>query len=205
MKTARRLVLGAFLAVLTAAPALAAVAPREPDDMAMGAARARVTVVEYASVGCPHCAKWANEVFPAFKAKYVDTGRVRFVMREMLTGEPRLAAAGFMVARCAAPAKYFAVVDDIFRRQADMFAAGGEVGKALDDIAKTSGGLTEDAFQACISDQAGLDALNARAERHATVDKVDSTPTFFIGGQRFDGELTLDQVAAAIRAARRRH
>jgi protein-disulfide isomerase len=173
----------------------------EPDDMALGSPQARVTVIEYASVGCPHCAVWNNTVFPDFKAKYVDTGRVRFVVREMLTGVPAIATAGFMLARCAGPAKYFQVVDAIYHRQADMFQTGAAAGLILEDVAK-SAGLDEAAFQACIDDQKGLDALNARVQRHVNDDKVDSTPVFFVNGQRYDGEQTVAQLATAIHAAR---
>jgi protein-disulfide isomerase len=173
----------------------------EPDDMVLGSPRAPVTVIEYASVGCPHCAAWNNTVFPDFRAKYVATGRVRFVMREMLTGVPSIATAGFMLARCAGPTKYFQVVDAIFHRQGDMFQPGAAAGPVLEDIAK-SAGLDEPAFQACLNDQKGLDALNARVQRHVDEDKVDSTPIFFVGGRRYEGEQTLAQLATAIHAAR---
>jgi len=196
---------GLFAAVALALVAGAAFADpppaHEPDDMAIGSPRARVTVIEYASVGCPHCAAWHNTVFPGFKAQYIDTGRVRFVMREMLTGVPSIATAGFMLARCAGPAKYFPVIDAIYRRQAEMFQPGGHAGEILEDIAK-SAGFDEAAFQACIGDQKGLDALNARTQRHVDEDKVDSTPIFFVDGQRYVGEQTLAQLATAIHAAR---
>jgi protein-disulfide isomerase len=196
----RTLSLAAALA-LAASFAAAAVTDPQSDDMALGKATARVTVVEYASVGCPHCAKWANEVFPAFKAKYVDTGKARFVLRELLTGDPALAAAGFMVARCAGPAKYFDVVDGVYQHQAEMFTPGASRGDLLEGVAK-SAGMSDEAFQACLTTQANLDALNARADRHH-LDGIDSTPTFFVNGQRIDGEVPLDQLAAAIRAAER--
>src|SRR4051812_5990791 len=79
----------------------AAFAAAANDDMVMGKANAPITVIEYASVGCPHCADWNKEVFPAFKAKYIDTGQVRYIAREILAGDPNLAAAGFLIARCA--------------------------------------------------------------------------------------------------------
>jgi len=200
----RGLFLAAALALLAGA-ALADPPPaHEPDDMAIGNPRAPVTVIEYASVGCPHCAAWHNAVFAPFKAKYVDTGRARFVVREMLTGAPAIATAGFMLARCAGPAKYFQVIDAVYHRQAEMFQPGAHAGQILEDIAK-SAGLDEAAFQACIGDQKGLDALNARAQRHVETDKVDSTPIFFVNGQRYEGEQTLDQLATAIHAARRGH
>jgi protein-disulfide isomerase len=167
--------------------------------MALGDPRAKVTVVEYASVGCPHCAHWHEEVFAAFKAKYIDTHKVRFVVRECLTGNPDIAAAGFLLARCAGPAKYFAVIDQVYRRQQDIYASG----TVLREIA-TGVGLTDAAYTACLSDQKALNALQARADRHVETDKVNSTPTFEINGQRTEGFMSLDQLDAAIAAAGRR-
>ncbi len=201
----RRAGILAFVAALAVAAAASAQTPNvmapEPGDMAIGNARARVTVIEYGSVGCPHCAAWANDVFPAFKAKFVDKGRVRFVVREMTTGDPTLAAGGFLTARCAGPRKYFAVMDEIYRRQASMFQNGATPASVLLDIAKGAG-LSEAQFNACVGDSKALDALNARVQRHVSVDGVDSTPTFFINGKRYLGELTLDQLTDAIRQAR---
>lgn len=188
------------LAAGAAAQSLGVMAP-EPGDMAIGNPHARVTVVEYGSVGCPHCAAWANEVFPAFKARFVDTGRVRFVVREMTTGEPTVAAAGFLTARCAGQGKYFQVMDEIYRQQASMFLPGAQPAAILEAIAKGAG-VTEAQFDACLNDQQALDALNARVQRHVTVDGVDSTPTFFVNGKRYLGELTLDQLSEAISQAR---
>lgn len=203
MSLPRFSVLGLALALVALAGAARAVPAHEPDDMALGSAKAPVTVIEYASVGCPHCAAWNNEVFDAFRAKYVDSGKVRFVVREMLTGDPNLAAAGFMLARCAGPAKYFPVIDAIYRRQASMFQAPNTPDTVLRDIAKTVGGLTDAKFDACIADKQALAAVNARNQRHAA-DKVDSTPTFFVNGKRLEGELTLDEIGAAVGAARHR-
>lgn len=197
----RRVALAAGLALAATAATAAPIMAPEPGDMAIGNPAARVTVVEYASVGCPHCAAWANTVFPAFRARFVDTGRVRFVVREMTSGEPALAAAGFITARCAGPAKYFHVIDEIFRRQASMFQPGAQPVAILQDIA-TGAGVDAARFNACLDDTTRLDALNARVTRHTDVDKVDTTPTFIVNGKTLVGEQTLDQLAAAIHAAR---
>jgi protein-disulfide isomerase len=194
--------LGGALA-LAAAPAWARRIKLEPDDMAIGSPKARVTVVEYASTGCPHCAKWSNEVFPAFKARFIDTGKVRFVMRECVTGDPDLAAAGFMLARCAGPANYFDVVEKVFQHQAEIVQSADTGASLLHDIG-LSAGLSDAAYQACLSDKAGFAAVQARSERHADADKVDSTPTFEVNGKRIEGYVSLDDLAAAIAAARRR-
>ena len=172
------------------------------DDMALGSPRAPVTVIEYASVGCPHCGTWAREVFPAFKKAYIDTGKVRFVFREMLYGDPSLAAAGFLTARCAGRAKYFQVVDAIFAAQPKI-AAGAAPAATLRAIAQDAG-LSGPKFDACVADPAALSALQARTLRHETLDKITGTPTFVVGARTLEGEQSLAQLGAAIAAARRR-
>lgn len=168
-----------------------------PDEMSLGNPRAPVTVVEYASLGCPHCAVWARDVFPAFKKTYIDTGKVRFVLKEMLFGNSTLAAAGFMTARCAGPAKYFQVVDAIFDQQAQIEEGGV---KAMLKVAQAAG-LTEDQFKACLQNQAALDTLQTRTDRYVSDDKITGTPTFVIGKQKLEGDQTMAQLATAIDAA----
>jgi protein-disulfide isomerase len=183
--------------------AVASVMAHEPGDMGLGNPRAPVTVIEYASVGCPHCAAWDATVFPTFKARYVDSGRVRFVVREMSTGSASVATAGFMLARCAGPSKYFQVVEGVYRHLEDMAKPGASPGDILLGVAK-SAGMSEDAVKACLTDQKGLDAFNARVDEHFRADKVDSTPTFFVNGRRLEGDPGLSELAAAIKAARRK-
>ena len=171
------------------------------DDMDMGNPQAKVTVIEYASVGCPVCAKWQKEVYPAFKAKYIDTNKIHYVFREMLVGgdaEVQVAASGFLVARCAGKDKYFTVTDAIFKDQQQAFEAPRET---LLDVAK-SVGMTEDQFNKCVSDEKALQALNDRVEHHNRDDKVNSTPTFVINGKQLEpGYHSLDEIDAAIKAA----
>jgi protein-disulfide isomerase len=200
--TTRRGALAGVLA-FAALGAQARPLPLEPDDMALGSPRAPVTVIEYASVGCPHCAAWNNEVFDKFRAKYVATRKVRFVVRECLTGDADLATAGFLLARCADPSKYFQVIDAVYKAQPRLFDGGADVGATLKDIGHGAG-LTDERIEACLGDQAALTALNARSDRHATEDKVDSTPTFVIGATRIDGYASLAQLDAAIAAQLRR-
>ncbi len=171
--------------------------------MSLGNPRAPVTVVEYASVGCPHCGVWAREVFPAFEKKYVDTGKVRFVLREMLTGDPTLAAAGFLLARCAGPARYFQVVDAVFDAQ-PRIALDGAAQPSLLRIAKQEG-MTEAQFNACISDPTALKALQDRSDSYAEADKVNGTPTFIVGDRMMEGDQTLEALDAAIAAATPAH
>lgn len=209
----RRLVLAGL--GLAAAPALTARAqtptaqsaqgparkPVTTDDMVMGSANAPVTLIEYASVGCPHCARFNNEVFPALKRKYIDTGQVKYVAREMLTGSVNLAGLGFLTARCAGADKYFQVVDAIYRGQ-EQWVASGNIADGLISTAKAAG-LSEAEFNACIRDNAAIDALNARVTRNREMDDVDSTPTFVINGVKAPpGEKTLEEMDALIAAAK---
>lgn len=196
-QTALRGLIGALVAVAAAAGVANAAMPTVSDDMSIGNPRAKVTVVEYASLGCPHCAIWARDVFPVFRKSYIDTGQVRFVLREMLFGDSTLAAAGFLTARCAGPAKYFEVVDGVFTNQTEIENGGV---KELFKVAQAAG-MTEDAFKACLQDQAALQALEARANRHITDDKITGTPTFVIGDKRMEGEQSIADLSAAIVAA----
>jgi protein-disulfide isomerase len=171
------------------------------DDMAMGSPTAKVTMIEYASVSCPHCARFNMEVFPAFKTKYIDTGQVRYIAREALTGDPAIAAAGFLTARCAGKDKYFQVVDAIYHGQEEMFTSG-QPHAVLLNIAK-SAGLTEAQFEDCIKDEKALTALNARWERYVKDDKINGTPTFVINGKVYDkGEMSLAELDTAVAEAK---
>jgi protein-disulfide isomerase len=171
------------------------------DDMDLGNAQAKVTVVEYASVGCPVCGRWDQEVYPAFKAKYIDTGKIHYIFREMLVGgqaEVTVAASGFLLSRCAGKDKYFAVNEAIFKNQQQAFAAPRET---LEDIAK-SVGMTEDQFNKCVTDETAIKALNDRVDRHTRDDHINSTPTFVINGKALEpGFHSLDEMDAAIKAA----
>ena len=188
----RRLSLAmALLAALsTAAPSLAGEpAPKvfTAPDYVMGSPKAKVSVVEYASVACPHCARFDAQVFPALKAKYIDTGKVRFTLREMLVGTQdmvQVAAAGFMLARCAGHDRYFAVVEAVYRAQPEIFASNDP--KAVFVRIAKDNGLDEKQMDACISDKASIDALNARVKYAEEVAKIDSTPTFVINGVKLD-------------------
>ena len=171
------------------------------EDMSMGSPTAKVTMVEYASVSCPHCARFDMEVFPAFKTKYIDTGQVRYVAREALTGDPAIAAAGFLTARCAGKDKYFQVVDAIYHSQQEMFTTG-QPHAVLLNIAR-SAGLTDSQFENCIKDETALNALNARWEKYVREDKINGTPTFVINGKVYDkGEMSLAELDAAVAEAK---
>ena len=181
--------------------ALALIGAGPSDEMSLGKAAAPVTVVEYASLGCPHCAVWSREVFPEFKRRYIDSGRVRFVLREMLTGDSAVAAAGFLTARCAGPAHYFQVVEDLFAAEPRMERDGDDLPALLDVAARA--GLTRSQVAACLSDHAALAALQARTDAHAKLD-AEGTPAFDVAGKRFSGDNSLATLGAAIDAAQAR-
>jgi protein-disulfide isomerase len=169
------------------------------DDMSLGSPTAKVTIIEYASLGCPHCAAWNNEVYPQFKTKYIDSGRVKYVLREALTGEASISAAGFLMARCAGKDKYFQVVDAVFAAMPNP-EAFQQPRPILEKVAQ-SAGLSEKQFSDCVSDQKAQEALVKRWETYVSRDKINATPTFVINGTHHDGEMTLAELDAAVTAA----
>ena len=169
------------------------------DDMDLGNAQSKITVVEYASVGCPVCAKWQREVYPAFKAKYIDTNKIHYVFREFLTPPAEVAAASFLIARCAGKDKYFSVLDTIFRGQEHMYQTG-DIKGALAHAASLAG-MSEGQMEACLTNEAAGDALSARVERYAKEDGINMTPTFVINGKKMETAATLANLDAAIAAA----
>ncbi|MBS0331563.1 MAG: DsbA family protein [Proteobacteria bacterium] len=180
----RTLALAAAVALAVGGAALAAApAPSRPDDMNLGDPKAKVQVIEYASMACPHCGHFNEAVFAPFKAKWVDTGKVRYTLREMLTEPVNVAAAGFMIARCAGPDRYFTVVDQVFRSQSRW--TQGNIKPIFKEIAAANG-VDEAHFNACLSDEAAAQAVAGRAQRASEEDDVHSTPTIFVNGKRLD-------------------
>jgi len=156
------------------------------DDMSLGNPNAKVTVVEYASASCVHCGRWNNEVFPDFKKKYIDTGRVHYVYREFLTEPVQVASASFLMARCAGKDKYFSVLDSVYHAQEEMFTTGDYRGVLL-RIAQ-SAGMDEAQFTSCVTDEKALKALNSRVEKYQADAKITGTPTFVINGKKSGGD-----------------
>jgi protein-disulfide isomerase len=170
--------------------------PQALPDMVLGSDKAPITIVEYASMTCPHCAHFDEETFPALKKKYIDTGKVRYILREFPL-DP-LAAAGFMLARCAGKDdkdKYYAMVDTLFRQQ-EQWVVEKPIPPML-EIAKQAG-FTEASFKACLANQKLLDAI--QKERQTAIDsfKVHSTPTFFINGNEQVGALSTEEMSKLI-------
>lgn len=159
-------------------------------DMALGPKDATVTITEYASMTCPHCARFAEDVFPKIKAEYIDTNKIRYVFREFPLDIK--AAAGAMLARCIAKddaGKYFAVIDTLFKSQ-DTWT-GAKTTESLKLIGKQTG-LTEGEVESCLKDQALLDKIAADQKYANEVLKVNSTPSFFINGDMVKGEIAFE-------------
>jgi protein-disulfide isomerase len=165
------------------------------DDIPLGSETAPVTIIEYASMTCPHCAAFEVGVFPKLKEKYIDTGKVRFIMREYPLD--RLAAAAFMVARCAGPEKYNALVETLFEQQ-QKWAVKDPIPPLL-AIAKQAG-FTQQSFEACLNDTALFNKIQQVRDRATTKFKVDATPTFYINGEKFSGEISIDELDKRIQA-----
>jgi protein-disulfide isomerase len=155
--------------------------PTDLPEIALGPADAKVTVVEYASMTCGHCQKFSTTIFPEFKTKYIDSGKVRFIMREFPLDN--LAAAASMLARCAGGDKTFPMIETLYEKQADWaFTQGNPVPK-LFDIAKQAG-FTQESFDKCLTDQKLLDQITSGRTRASETFGVNATPTFFINGKR---------------------
>ena len=172
--------------------------PMSLPDMALGPANAPVTITEYASMTCPHCAAFNDAVFPKIKAAYIDTGKIRYVFREFPLDIK--AAAGSMLSRCIAggdSAKYFAVTDLLFRQQGDWVVKNTT--ESLSRIGKQAG-LSQQQVEDCLKDQSLLDKIVADQKYASEVLKVDSTPTFFINGEKIKGETSFEEFDKRIKA-----
>lgn len=164
-------------------------------DLALGPADAKVTVVEYASMTCGHCAHFTKDVWPEFKKKYVDTGKVRYIFREFPLDN--LAAAASMLARCAGGDKAFPLIEVMFEKQQEWAFGEGNPVPRLFEIAKQAG-FTQESFDKCLTDQKLLDDITAGRTRASDVFGVQATPTFYINGKKLDGGPTLDKFDAMI-------
>src|SRR5262249_40652339 len=166
-------------------------------DMALGPADAKVTIVEYAAPTCPHCAQFNREVFPRIKAEFIDTGKVRYVFREFPLNIKDAACS--MLARSIAKddaGKYFAVVDVMFRQQNALVEKTTDTLKLIGRQA----GLSGEAVEQCLKDEALLDRIKADREYAENVLKVQGTPTFFINGDVIVGEAAFEEFDRKIKS-----
>ncbi|OLY45175.1 Protein-disulfide isomerase [Bartonella apis] len=167
--------------------------PGKGKEMVEGKADAPVTIVEYASVTCGHCAAFFNETLPSIREKYIKTGKARLVFREFAY-DPR-AQAGYMLARCAPEDRYFPMIQVLFEKQMD-WAAASDALPPLKNIAAMAG-LDDKAFEACLKNQTVLDEVKSSFERGKEFG-VTSTPTFFINGKKYEGALSVEEMSSVI-------
>ncbi|MEQ8305580.1 MAG: DsbA family protein [Hoeflea sp.] len=163
-------------------------------EMALGDENAPVTIVEYMSMTCPHCASFHADNFKPLVEKYVDTGKVRFILREF-PFDPR-AAAAIMLARCAPENQFFPMVDVLFKQQRN-WATAPDGREALLQIARLAG-FTQESFEACLTNQKLLDDVNAVKTKAANEFGIQSTPSFIINGKRYPGNMSIETMSAII-------
>jgi protein-disulfide isomerase len=171
-------------------------APGPLGDRVLGKATAPVTVIEYVSLTCPHCANFQKTLFPRVKKEFIDTGKVRYIVREFPIGHMSGAAA--IVNRCAPEDKYFFLLNQFLTRQPEWVSQ--EVRPdALYSVAKSSG-MTRETFDKCLSNQTIIDGLTEMKQRGRQFGVI-GTPTFFINGRKAQGEVTFDEIKAMIEQA----
>jgi len=160
-----------------------------PDDMYLGKADAKLTIIEYASLSCPHCAKFEAEVLPRLKSEYIDKGLVRWVYRDYPLNNPAYLAA--VLAHCGSPLRYFGLLGTLYRSQ-DFWAAQPRPLVALKQIG-VSEGIDEKTYDACLADKNLKDKIISRLQEASTKYKIDSTPSFLIRGELHPGEIPYDE------------
>lgn len=159
------------------------------DDMVLGDPNAPVTLIEYASSTCPHCADFHEQVFEQLKTNYIDTGKVRYVFREFPTAPAQVAVAGFQLARCggASPEQYFSRLGEVFRTQETLFRSlQTDAGRQYFISLGAAAGLTEQDVLACIADEEGAARIRRIVDSGSREFNITGTPTFVINGQKVE-------------------
>jgi len=173
-------------------------APGPLEDIVMGKPDAPNTIVEYASMTCPHCAQFHKSVLPELKTKYIDTGQVKLILREFpLDG---LAVAAFMLARCSGPDRYYPMVGALFETQG-TWAVPGEEGKEKLLLIAKQAGFSKERFDQCVGDKELFNKIVAVRQRANDKFGVDSTPTFFVNGKRLTADHQFKNLDAALGGA----
>lgn len=165
--------------------------PPAMGEMSMAPTNAKVTLIEYASASCPHCAEFHNNSFDALKREYIDTGKIRFVFREFPHNDAALAA--FMLARSVPKESYFPIMDVMFKTQAAWLENWPE---GLANIAKQAG-IPKEKFDAILKDEALAKGIIDARDQGASLG-VTGIPTFFLNGERLEGEVTIETLRAKI-------
>lgn len=163
-------------------------------DRVLGPADAKVAVIEYISPTCPHCATFSNDVYPQFKTDYIDTGKVKFILRPFLRNV--LDAVVFMLAEAAGDDQYHAVIETYFKTQA-QWSASETPRDAILEIAKQLG-FTDQTFEAALTNQELFAAMETMRQQALDEFKMEGTPTFYINGKQLTGGKTLEQLKAEI-------
>ncbi len=197
--TRRSALIATGATALVAGAPLGALAESKPfavGDQAIGDENAPVTMIEYASLTCPHCATFHEDTWPSIKAEYVDTGKVRFIMREVYFDRFGLWAG--MVARCGGADKYYPFID-IFMKSQRRWTSGSEA-EVVENIRRVGkqGGLTDADLDACLNDEDFARGLVEDYQTNAERDSVRSTPTVFVNGDRLEGNQPFEVYAEAI-------
>ena len=190
-------VIAALLApVLVPWPAAAGIVAIEEamSEMVLGSADAPVTMIEYSSLGCPHCAAFHRDTLPRIKKEYIDTGKLRLIYRDFPLGTPALAAS--MIARCSGPRKFFGFIEILYRSQAQWSRSDNPL-EALTRVSRF-GGMTEADVEACLKYQALLESIRKGAEAAQKNHQINSTPTFLIGGGMISGAQPFETFKKAI-------
>lgn len=170
-------------------------ARREGNDMVMGKADAPVTIIEYASLTCPHCANFHVTTLPRLKSEYVDRGLVRFIYRDFPLD--RLALTAALLPHCAGPSRYFGMLEVLFRQQMSWARASDPV-QALSSLARL-GGMSNDAIQACLADQQIMNQVLATSLQGEREFQIRSTPSLVINGKTHTGALTFEELDKVLR------
>ena len=166
-------------------------------ERSLGSADAKVTIIEYASATCPHCASFHKATLPAIKAEFVETGKACYIFREFPFDD--LALAAFMVARCAPQEQYFPIIDILFEQQ-EAWARSQDPKGALFKVAQLAG-FTQESFEACIKNDKVAQGIIDTQQKADKTYGVNSTPTFFINGKMLKGSLAIDDFRKAINEA----
>jgi protein-disulfide isomerase len=163
-------------------------------DMVLGEADAPITIIEYASLTCPHCAHFHNEVLPAIKENYIDTGKAKLIFREFPLD--KVAYAASMLSRCAGDQAYFPMTDVLFKQQS-TWARAEDPRMPLLQISKLAG-FTQESFMECLSNKELAAKLNETIKKASEEYGVSGTPTFFINGEKYSGKRTVEGMSEAI-------
>jgi protein-disulfide isomerase len=182
------------LAVTGVAAAADAPAPVTYRELIDGNPKAKVTIVEFASLTCPHCARFSQTVLPEIKKNYVDTGKVRFVYKDYPLDQ--LAMTGAMLARCAPPGRGLKLIDIMFKNQLEWARAEQPIAplRAYAQLA----GMNSAQVDACLQNAALLQAIKDEQNKASTLYQVEATPTFYVGDEKISGEKSYDEFAAII-------